>query len=1358
MIDSSSPGPATTARARRLQLALALGAGAATLLPAPWALPLVAACAGSLLALRPALRERLAIGIGLAVACAALGGGWLLDRRALDGGRDLPSRASRAYAELWAELERRAAAGARAVATPPRDSGERLAAFRALADLAAPERTPDGRLAFLLVDADGEAVAWAGEGLPLEPRGDSLPASGPWSGQSYGAATIAAVAPLAGGGHGWRVVAGKSRPTQQAPFEIAGVHPASVRWSIESAGLVPPTGAIRVTAPPAPALLLEPPFTPASRYGDLGGRWARALAGLTLLALATMRAVGLLLLAGTVVRGRGRALEVSLLSAAGAGLWALAAGSGPWAAAALSTAILAAAAGASLGRAGLAPAGALAAGAVAGVLCGALAGVLHSWRGSLDLAGTFGGGAEAMTWRLALAASAVALATGSAALSRRAESADGWAWAAATLLLVGAALHDRPMAGWSFLIAGFACSARWLAGAEPLRRASAAGVLLLLACLGSALGWETAHRRALRQESARLLPLLRPPTQDEMRRLDGEARSHLAALAIRRARGVGEQDLAFTLWRRSPLARRNSLSGLAVREGDEILSSFSFGLPLAEGDLDREPGRWEALHLPAWDETLVSGEVSPPGAAGLHLRYWLLPRPGFLLGGIEEHDIELALLRSDPAQQEAVEGLPDPLAAALYGTDGRALRSPWRESPPLPPGLRQVVDPTEVGTPAGRAWGLARRGADGFEAIFLPLLGARTALDRVGTHALSALLLLAGAALLAVLLGLPRVAFRDALRRAVRSYSKRLMLVFTLLLLVPLLLFNAVLVRGLEDRLQRQQRAAGEAAITAAQRVLGEYVLTLEPGFSLGTALDDRLLVWLASVVHRDVNLYWGSSLYASSRRELFTAGVLPRRIPGEVFERLSLLGYGIAARTSHAGGTRYLELYAPLRVPGAPAGEGGLALSMPLLAQQEEAAAELARLRRQAVLGTAALFLLLVAIGTRLARSFTRPLMELVRGTQRIAAGAASLDVAPEELELQALAEAIDRMARRIAEGRSRLLREKQVVERMVENITAGVVSLDADRRIVMPNRVAGQLLGVLPGERLPRALAARENLRPVAEFVDQAGGEPRQSTVRIAAAGGEREWTLVWVPVPGAGEPAALLVVEDATEVLRGQRLEAWAEMARIIAHEIKNPLTPIRLSAEHMREVYASDPERFAEVFERCTANILRQVEELRTIASEFSAYSRIPRLDPQPGDLVRTVAEVVEAYSAAPPQEAHLSLHAGQPAIAARFDAKLLGRAVRNLLENALRVCGPGGRVEVTVERRDGEARIAVADSGPGVPADVLPRIFDPYFSTHAAGTGLGLPIARRIAEEHGGRIEAGNRPGGGFEVAITMPLS
>jgi nitrogen fixation/metabolism regulation signal transduction histidine kinase len=271
------------------------------------------------------------------------------------------------------------------------------------------------------------------------------------------------------------------------------------------------------------------------------------------------------------------------------------------------------------------------------------------------------------------------------------------------------------------------------------------------------------------------------------------------------------------------------------------------------------------------------------------------------------------------------------------------------------------------------------------------------------------------------------------------------------------------------------------------------------------------------------------------------------------------------------------------------------------------------------------------------------------------------------------------------------------------------------------------------------------------------------------------------VWVPVPGEGEPAALLVVEDVTETMRSQRLEAWAEMARIIAHEIKNPLTPIRLNIEHLQQVWSDQrgqgalDERFAQALERATGNVLAQVDELRLIASEFSTYSRIPKIDPRPGDLVEALRELAEPYRAAPPPGVVVEVEAEPASIEARFDRRLLSRAVRNLVENALRASAGGGRVVLRVERQaatpvaadgDGgapsaaaaEARIAVLDSGPGIDPSLLQRIFDPYFSTYDTGTGLGLPIARRIAEEHGGTIGARNRPGGGLEVYITLPAS
>jgi two-component system nitrogen regulation sensor histidine kinase NtrY len=319
-------------------------------------------------------------------------------------------------------------------------------------------------------------------------------------------------------------------------------------------------------------------------------------------------------------------------------------------------------------------------------------------------------------------------------------------------------------------------------------------------------------------------------------------------------------------------------------------------------------------------------------------------------------------------------------------------------------------------------------------------------------------------------------------------------------------------------------------------------------------------------------------------------------------------------------------------------------------------------------------------------------------------------------------------------------------------------VVSLDHDRRVIMHNRVAETLLGVEVGAPI-QAVAAAAPIEGLASFLEDARGAMAPLNRRLRSAGGEdREWSVVWVPVPGGGDPAALLVVEDVTEILRAQRLEAWAEMARIIAHEVKNPLTPIRLSTEHMRQVFATDPARFRDVFERCTSNILLQVEELRSIASEFSTYSRVPHMDLRPGDAVALARSVTGAYQAAPPPGVGIQFQSTTSAAPVRLDEKLLARALRNLLENAVRANGDQGEVEVRVGTDDGAVTIEVSDRGPGVRAEDMPRIFEPYFSTHDTGTGLGLPIARRIVEMHGGTIAAVNRADGGLSVRITLPLA
>ncbi|MGE0640477.1 MAG: ATP-binding protein [Thermoanaerobaculia bacterium] len=1256
---------------------------------------------------RPARERWMIFGCGLAavmVLLVAAGREFLASRESRGGAASLAA----AYTAYWGELESRAGEatnGFEAHLAAVRDPGM---AFDLLHR--ARSGSPLQGLTLLLVDGEGDIVAWAGRGLVQEPEGPL--AERPFAGvlQSYAAATAWVSSPVRGarGVLAW-IVAGESRSTNAAlPLLPATVSPDPLVWGfLRSEGADAPTGH-RVESTGHPALVFSGPLV--ERGGQPSGpalHWVAGFLALGLFGLAALRGLGTGVLAGTVLRRPGGTSEAVILLAAAAGLLALA------------------------------------------------------FRISRDAIG-FPALAALLFLGLAVAA------------RRRSDSRSGLVAAGAVLLLAGAAWHDHGLVAPILAAVGLVVCA---SSVQPVtwKRPSSLLVSGLIALLAAATFWQYGLRERLAESLPERLAALAPPSEEILHSTDRRLERHfrafdLAAIAAGAQPDVDSPDLAYALWRESPLARVDAASALVVELEESAPSSFAYGLPLADDlELDRAPARWESVAPTAWRALERHGEgslISEGRRIGL-IRWSLVPRPGFGVRDAAIRDLPTTLLGAARSSElAAVRTLALPpetgVEVVIYGGGGEIELSPWREGTPQLAALRDrwMQGRPEIESPVGPARFALREAPATSLALVAPRLGPLAGLERVGAQFARALGVVVAIAALALLLSLPRTAARDLLSRLVRSYSKRLILVYSLLLLLPLLLLYTLLSESLGRRVEEEQRVAADAALTSAERVLGEYVLSLEPGFGLTTALDDDLLVWLSRVVRHEIHLYWNGEIYASSQRELFAAGFLPRRVPGEVWRAVTLGGERLTSRTTRAGAASYVELYSPLRIPGMEALESGLLLSMPLLAQQEESTAEVALIRRRTLLATLAAFLLLAGLGTRLASSLTRPITDLVAGTRRIAAGAEALGVKPGVDELSALAEAIDQMARRIAEGRSQLLREKRLVDGIVEGVTSGVVCVDRSGVVLLANRQARRLLDVEPGESLVGRLGPRPELREVVKLLDP----PRKGIAQMALRGAlgdsvERDWSLVWVPMVEPDGPGGLLVVEDVSEVIRAQRLEAWAEMARIIAHEIKNPLTPIRLSTEHLRDAWQRDREHFESVFERCTINILRQVEELREIASDFSIYSHIPKSERQPGDLVANLRPVVESYRSGAPSDVDVVLTSESPAIEARFDPKLLGRALRNLIENALRVSAAGGRVEVglSVDPESQNALIRVADEGPGVPEAVLARIFEPYFSTHAGGTGLGLPIALRIAQEHGGSIRARNRPTGGLEVVITIPL-
>ncbi len=1182
-------------------------------------------------------------------------------------------------------------------------------------------------LTLLLIDRDGKAAAWVGEGLRHELRDSTIIGEGVAAIAGFTAVTLYTVEPLEPGRRSWRLVAGRSYSTAELPFggvtfDAAAGLPA---WTV-AAGSEPSPAWLDLEVDGGPTLRIrrgQPSARPPGwlRFGlwlvlasgTLGSGIARGIAALE--QTSTRRAIAdLVPFVVVAIAGLGHGLgsdpwALALLIAAGLAL-----------AAATRSAISTPTVDSPVWRLAIAGSGALAA-AVSAILAQRFLGPLELTEPSL-----FG----ATGWMVRIAA--FAFVTGGLVGGRTGDRLrERWYWlgllgAALAVVLTGTAAPGwaaspalgwaaSPAMGWALAAAAAGCFGWWGGGRRGL--AGYASAVVAGAALAATI-WALVQASEFRSPESRRAGTRHALTSDPTT-LGDQIHDRLGSidldeLALGDPDRLDERgDLALALWNASALPQGRS-SAVWVRPDRGVVSRFSFGLPIDDdGELASHDQRWpggRSLSGPR-----PSAGRAPLLAGGQHwgeARYWWQP----------------------PAAQggESASGRGSAGLARELLRGGPGARDPGR--------LREVASD------------------DGSIAIPIPAGSPLEALAGAGLHAVSLIL----GVLTLVLISLPWVLWSDSLRtrlaRFLSSYSRKLVVVFTLLLLLPIGLLNLFLFRAIGEQLGEEQRANGEAALVSAARIIEDYMSALDPGFSIEAEFDDELMSWLSRVVSHEVNLYWGGKVYASSKPELFDTGLLPKRIPGDAYYRVGLAGQNLAARVNRTiDGASYLELYGPVALPG-ETGASGLFLSVPLLAQQEEAAKQLRGLGYQALIVTSLLVLFLLRVAARLATSFATPLQQLVAGTDRIARGATRLGLEPKEPELSALAEAIDDMAARVAEGRERLIREKQVVEGVVANINSAVVSVGADARVQMCNRLARELLAVEVGE--PLAGRTGDPLSATLdELVRLQSPQLTRRTVRIRGAGGaEQEWTLVWVPVAGAGDPAALVVAEDVTEVLRAQRLQAWAEMARMIAHEIKNPLTPIRLSAEHLRRVYQQAPERLAEVFERCVDNILEQVVELRNTAAEFSAFSQIPRARFAPGDLVAVVRRVVDGYRAAPPADIEIRFTSSQPILQTNFDERLIGRAVRNLVENAIHASTDGGSVAVSVELVEPWVSIVVRDRGRGVAAENLHRIFEPNFSTSTSGTGLGLAITRGIVEEHGGTISAVNREDGGLEVALFLPES
>ncbi len=470
-------------------------------------------------------------------------------------------------------------------------------------------------------------------------------------------------------------------------------------------------------------------------------------------------------------------------------------------------------------------------------------------------------------------------------------------------------------------------------------------------------------------------------------------------------------------------------------------------------------------------------------------------------------------------------------------------------------------------------------------------------------------------------------------------FSTRLRIAFLAVAAIPVLLVW-IFAKGF---FAESQRRVAEAQLREG---LSALRVTLSPrGSSAGTALDtlrDDACIDMAARAGREITIFRGPDLRASSRPELYTAGLLPRRANPEAYRAVFLDGADFYLSTERIGRFSYFVGYAALRDAG---GEALGLLASPTLFESDRAEEATIRSSAAILLGSAFIMLLVGIASLALARQISRPLGALTAATRDIAAG-------------------------------------------------------NLDKRV---------------------SVASSPEISELVSSFNTMTDQLRQSREELAAA----------------------------------ERDLAWKEMAKQVAHEIRNPLTPMKLAAQHLQRAQRDGATNLDEIITKVTHAIIDQIESLSRIADEFSRFARMPRRAIVPLDIAAILAETVDLFRHHESIEWRLALFTPLPAVSG--DREEFSRAMTNVLRNAVQAISGAGRIDVEAGR-DGDAlSVLVRDTGIGIPAEALPRIFEPNFSTKTEGMGLGLAIVKKILDDMGGSITIDSEPGHGTTVVILLPV-
>ena len=417
--------------------------------------------------------------------------------------------------------------------------------------------------------------------------------------------------------------------------------------------------------------------------------------------------------------------------------------------------------------------------------------------------------------------------------------------------------------------------------------------------------------------------------------------------------------------------------------------------------------------------------------------------------------------------------------------------------------------------------------------------------------------------------------------------------------------------------------------------------------------------------------------------------------------------------------------------------------------------------------------------LGLSFATRLVTPIRRLISATDQVSSGNLYVQVPVNKAEgdLAHLGETFNKMTSELRLQQNRLIAASALIderrvftEAVLSGVPAGVIGIDAKGRITVMNASAAKLLEGVGDQAGDQRIGERfedviPELAPVMADARESRSRMMQSQITLNRHGRERIYNIrVTSEASMSGPQSFVVTLDDITELVSAQRTSAWADVARRIAHEIKNPLTPIQLSAERLKRKYGRVITQDRDIFDQCTDTIVRQVEDIKRMVDEFSSFARMPKPRLQEDDLSACIRQVLFLMRVGHPEVA-MEEQMPEAPVVARFDRRLLSQALTNIIKNATEGIaaaqerGEAPRIAVSLGVDDANVvTINVVDNGKGFPSESRQKLLEPYVTTRAEGTGLGLPIVAKILEDHGGGIELLDAPDGqGARVRLWFPL-